>query len=141
MWFRQSRLADLDHTYVWAAFDRKASGHVGNVSIRIICRDVYQLGDIGYRVFNRHWGKGYGKEMLRAGILAGLMDLNLNRLEAYIDPDNKRYIALVKSLGLYRDGLRKHCYFQGGKWDDQVIYSVTRAQLKLPKLDPKIVRP
>ena len=67
-------------------------------------------------------GKGYGKEAVRLGIDIGFQDLKLHRLEAGIEPKNKRSIALAKSIGLKREGFSKNRLFLRGQWLDMVLY-------------------
>src|SRR5437868_9746796 len=55
---------------------------IGGVSIMDISRQVFQNAYLGYRIFNNHWGKGYGKEGVRLGIDIAFKDLKLHRLEA-----------------------------------------------------------
>lgn len=126
--------AHQDQTYVWGVFEKKSGKLIGVVDIHILQRDVLQMANLGYRIFNQYWGLGYGKEVVRKLILSSLLDLKLNRLEAVIDMDNKRSIHLVKSIELRREGLRKNYWFQHKKWDDQIVFIADRTQFKLPKL-------
>lgn len=109
---RYSEKADADIVYVWGVFERKTGLLIGVLDIAIISRDVLQIANLGYRVFNRYWRKGYAKEFVSAGIRLALKDLKLNRLEAVIDLDNRASIRLAKSVGMEREGIRKSYYYQ-----------------------------
>lgn len=125
-----------DQVYVWGVFELRTGELVGMLDIAILDRRKIQKGNLGYRVFNRHWRKGFGKEFVAAGIGLGLKDLKLNRLEAVIDLDNRASIALVRSVGMKKEGIRTDYWYQDGKWEDQVVFVATRADWGLPKLHP-----
>ena len=90
-----------------------------------LSRGVFQNAYLGYRLFNKHWNKGYGKEMVRASFCMAFENLKLHRLEAGIDPRNRRSILLARSVGMRKEGLKKRALFLNGKWQDIVIYSIT----------------
>ena len=135
---RYQKMSNTDTTYVWGVFEKKTHELIGILDISIICRGSLQVANLGYRVFNRFWKMGYGKEFVRAGILLGFKNLKLNRLEAVIDPDNKASIRLAKSVGMVNEGLRKKYYYQNKMWADQKIFSAQREDWHLPKLHVSI---
>jgi RimJ/RimL family protein N-acetyltransferase len=131
---RQERLACQDHTYIWTMFERSTGDLVGVLDVHILTRGRLQVANLGYRIDNRYWRRGFAREMLKAMIPILLRDLRLQRLEAVIDPDNRPSIRLVRGLGLKREGLRRNYWFQNGRWDDQVVFVATRQSVGLPTL-------
>lgn len=125
---RHARLAREDKCYIYAAFYRGEM--VGAIDLSIYDRKTLGFANFGYRLFNRHWGKGFGQEMARGGLHIGLQVLRLQRLEAAIDLDNRRSIKLVKSLRMEREGIKKEYWFQDGRWDDQLVYVARPCHLK-----------
>ncbi len=125
---RHARAASEDRCYIYAAFYRGEM--VGAIDISIYDRKTMGFANFGYRLFNRHWSKGFGREMARGGMYIGLKVLKLQRLEAAIDLDNRRSIKLVKSLGLEREGIKRAYWFQDGRWDDQLVYVARPEHLK-----------
>jgi RimJ/RimL family protein N-acetyltransferase len=134
---RHQRLAKADRTYVWAIFDRKSGELLGHVDISVISRGALQFANLGYRILNRHWRKGYASEALTTMIPATLRELRLNRLEAVIDLDNRPSIALARSVGLNREGVRRSYYYQDLGWADQVVYTAIRQDFRLKTLHPE----
>lgn len=51
--------------------------------------------------------------------------LKLHRVEAGIEPQNKRSLSLAKSIGMRREGLSKRRLFLDKKWLDMAIYAIT----------------
>jgi ribosomal-protein-alanine N-acetyltransferase len=116
-------LAKRDDYYRIYAVEKKTGAIVGLVDIDIFVRQDVQMANFGYRVFNRHWGKGYGQEIAKTGLKIGFGQLKLNRLEAAITTDNRKSIRLAKAIGMRKEGLRKNYWLEDGKWVDHVIYA------------------
>jgi len=99
--------------------ERKASFDVGD-------EHPYQMASLGYLIINIYRGKGYATEAVKKVVKAGLNDLKFHRLEAAIDLDNKASIRLAMAAGLYREGIKKHYWYQNKRWDDQVVFIAVR---------------
>lgn len=113
-----------DRSYEFGAFLRDGT-LVGGSSLMNVTRGISQNAYLGYRIFNRNWGKGYGKEMVRAIIDLAFRVLRLHRLEAAIEPSNSRSISLARSLGFRRERLSKRLLLRHGRWTDQSIFALT----------------
>jgi len=109
---------------------------VGTVSIMEVTRGISQTAYLGYRIFNNYWGKGYGKDAAKSMIDIGFKELKLHRIEAGVEPQNKRSIRLAKSLRMRREGLKKRALFLRGKWVDLLMFTLTTEDLGI-KFDPK----
>lgn len=128
--------ARADRQHVWVVFERRSGAVLGYVDVATLHRGPLQKGNLGYRLDNRYWGKGFGREMLQRMIPVVLRELRLQRLEAVIDLDNRASRALATAVGLKREGVRKNYYYQNKRWDDQVVYIATREMYRLPRLHP-----
>lgn len=111
--------------YDFAVFLKGTGELIGTIALMDLSRGVFQNAYLGYRIFNKHWNKGYGKEMVKASFKMAFQNLKLHRVEAGIDPKNKRSILLARSVGMRKEGLKKRALYLNGKWQDIVIYSVT----------------
>jgi ribosomal-protein-alanine N-acetyltransferase len=56
--------------------------------------------DIGYRFIENYWGKGYGSEAAKAWLAYGFNQLNIQKICAYADIENKQSIKILKKIGL-----------------------------------------
>lgn len=119
---RQRKLAKDDKAYLWNLFLRSTGEMVGHMDVSPLCRDSYQMANLGYFIINSYRGKGYAQEALRVLIPAAFRDLKLHRLEAAIDADNKASLRLARAAGLHYEGVKKHYWFQNGRWEDQKIF-------------------
>lgn len=124
----QVRKSDL--TYAFAVFN--PSGEMmGEVSLMDVSRGKFQSAYLGYYIFNPHWGQGLAKEAVAAVIKLGFKELHLHRIEAGIEPGNKRSLALAKSLKMRREGVKRKALWIKKKWVDIVMYTLTCEDLGL----------
>ena len=122
---RHERNSRHDRVYVYGGFEIRTGRMVGIVDIGLIRRDIYQMANLGYQVHNQVWGRGYGKELAIAGSKIAFTHLHLNRVEAAINVDNKRSLALARSIKMHSEGLRKRYLFEDGKWTDNYVFTFT----------------
>ena len=99
---------------------------VGVVNVNEIVRGVFQSAYLGYYGFVPHDGQGYMTAGLTAVVSLCFRRLGLHRLEANIQPGNRRSIALVKRLGFRREGYSARYLKIGGRWQDHERWAITR---------------
>ena len=119
---RLKTLAKKDDYYRYGVFKKNTGQLVGHIDFDIFLRATHQFANFGYMVHNAHWGRGFGQESAAAGLRIGFKELNLNRLEAAINLDNRKSIRLVKAIGMRREGIKRRYWFEDGKWVDHLIY-------------------
>lgn len=56
--------------------------------------------DLGYRYIEKYWGQGYGLEAAKAIINYGFNTLNLTKISAFLDADNKGSKRILEKCGL-----------------------------------------
>ncbi|MEK4916126.1 GNAT family N-acetyltransferase [Bacillus sp. FSL E2-8887] len=82
--------------------------------------------EVGYELSKDYWGKGIASEALEAVVKYGYHHLQLERIEALIEPANLPSQKLVEKQGFRREGLLRHYEFTCGKFDDLYMYSTIR---------------
>jgi ribosomal-protein-alanine N-acetyltransferase len=128
---KQKKWREEDKYYIFPVFEKKSNQLVGSLGIVDLARGYTHTASISYSIFNPYWGRGYGKEAVTALIDIGFRDLNLHRLEAGIEPTNRRSILLVRSLGFRKEGLKRKFVYLRGNWKDLVSYAITCDDLGL----------
>ena len=98
---------------------------VGVVNINHIVRGSMLSASLGYYVGAPFHGSGYMLEVLTKLIRIAFTSLGLHRLEANIQPDNARSIALVKRCGFHYEGISKDFLFINGAWRDHERWCIT----------------
>lgn len=82
--------------------------------------------EIGYLLNSKHHGKGIMNETVAAIINYGFNQLNLNRIEAVIDPENIASEKLLLKLGFIKEGHFKQNVFFNNTYLDSVYYSLLK---------------
>lgn len=84
---------------------------------------VHRRSEIGYDIkYEEYKNKGYMKEAVKAIVAYGFYELNLNRIEAVIAPDNIASQKTVEGTGFVREALLKEHYNDDGVISDSLIY-------------------
>lgn len=133
---RHQQEAMRDEIYVLGIFDRQTNQHLGNIDFSTLKRDVYQWAILGYQIHNQFWRQGYGKEAVKAALIAGFETLNYHRIEAVINLDNWASIALAESVGMQKEGVRRRFFYENEQWVDHLIYVALPHDLGLVEKSP-----
>jgi RimJ/RimL family protein N-acetyltransferase len=101
---------------------------IGNVGLRVRWLGGHQTGshqgDIGYGVHPDHWGQGYATEAARAMLDLGFRELQLHRIWAQCNAENRASARVLIKIGMRLEGvLREHDRFKGRWWDEE-IYAI-----------------
>ncbi|WP_304169259.1 GNAT family N-acetyltransferase [Phenylobacterium aquaticum] len=94
-------------------------------SIRLAIQDeVHRTADFGYCFHPDAWGRGIGTEAARAILGAAFGPLNLHRVWATCDVENRGSWGIMEKLGMRREGtFRKHLKPRGA-WRDTHLYAL-----------------
>ena len=79
---------------------------------------------LGYSAFVPHDGRGLMTEGVRLVLRQAFGPIGLHRVEANVQPENTRSIALVERLGFRREGYSPKYLKIGGRWRDHVRYAI-----------------
>jgi ribosomal-protein-alanine N-acetyltransferase len=90
----------------------------GVVNVNDIVRYAQQSGRLGYYAFVPHAGRGLLAEGLALVLREAFSTLRLHRLEANIQPENARSVALVRRLGFAPEGIARGYLKMGRRWVD-----------------------
>ncbi|MDN4526643.1 GNAT family N-acetyltransferase [Fictibacillus fluitans] len=90
----------------------------------------HRRSEVGFELSKKFWGKGIAGEALDAVVNYGFQELNLERIEALIEPENTASQKLIERKGFQREGLLRHYEFTCGKFDDLYMYSLLRGELE-----------
>ncbi|TYR73976.1 GNAT family N-acetyltransferase [Rossellomorea vietnamensis] len=119
---KHQSLAKNDTAYVFGVFRKTDGKHLGMIDFSTLTREDFQWGRIGYTLHNQFWGKGFGKEAVKAALDMAFSDLKYHRVEAHINLDNHNSIRLAESVGMDFECVRKGYIYEFGEWTDNVIY-------------------
>jgi len=98
----------------------------GVVNVNEIALGNFRSAYLGYYAFAPYSGKGIMQEGLHLVINYAFKELKLHRLEANIQPDNAKSIALVKRLGFTKEGLSRRYLKIFGRWKDHERWAILK---------------
>jgi ribosomal-protein-alanine N-acetyltransferase len=81
-----------------------------------------QVHDVGYRLFKKHWGKGYASEACMRTIEYGFKDMNLARIVAHARKENVASLRVLEKCGMKITGEGQEC---GG---EIYVFQITRSE-------------
>ena len=82
--------------------------------------------ELGYVLAKAYWGKNITTIAVKQAIRIGFSDFNIQRIEAYVDPDNIASQRVLIKSGMLCEGLLKSYTVFKGSVRDRYIYSVTK---------------
>jgi ribosomal-protein-alanine N-acetyltransferase len=91
---------------------------VGAVNLSEIVRGNFRSAYLGYYGSADHEGSGLMTEAVRLALRHAFEVLRLHRVEANIQPQNRRSIALARRCGFKKEGLSPRYLKIGGRWRD-----------------------
>lgn len=109
-----------------AAQDKRLVGTCTLFSINATCRRA----EVGYGLASVAWGQGYMNEALRALLDYGFHQLNLNRIEADIDPRNEASARTLERLGFQKEGYLRERWIVGDEISDTALYGLLQREWK-----------
>lgn len=83
--------------------------------------------EIGYVLDSAAWGRGYMGEALERLLAFAFHDLDLNRVEADIDPRNEASARILERFGFRREGLLRERWIVAGEVSDSGLYGLLRS--------------
>ena len=84
--------------------------------------------EIGYVLGRPYWGSGYMHEALQALLGYAFQALDLNRLEADIDPRNRASARTLERLGFQKEGHLRERWIVNGEVSDTWMYGLLRRE-------------
>ena len=100
---------------------------IGNCTLFALHRQN-RRAEIGYALQRQHWGQGFMIEALTALVSHAFNDLDLNRLEADIDPRNAPSKVCLERLGFVSEGYMRERWIVGGEVCDSALYGLLRRE-------------
>jgi RimJ/RimL family protein N-acetyltransferase len=108
------------------AVERKADGTVIGECVLFNFNVQCRRAEIGYTLGRAHWSRGYMREALKALIGIAFGPLDLNRLEADIDPRNDASARILERLGFAKEGYMPERWIVAGAASDTAFYGLLR---------------
>jgi len=101
-WLEQAFLHHQRHGFSFGSLFEKESGNfIGQGGMMYFDYDDTQPDiEVGYRLSKNYWNKGYATELSKASIAWGFKNLNVNKLTAFINPENEKSRRVLDKVGM-----------------------------------------
>jgi RimJ/RimL family protein N-acetyltransferase len=114
--------------YVRFGIERLADGVLLGQCTLFNWQATCRRAEIGYGQAASAWGQGFMHEALQALLDFGFGTMNLNRVEADIDPRNGASARSLLRLGFRAEGLLRERWIVGGEVSDSALYGLLRSE-------------
>ena len=84
--------------------------------------------ELGYILAKKHWGKGLMTEAIRAVLEYGFMEMELNRVQALVDPRNVGSRRVLEKNGFKYEGTLREYEFEIDGYVDLEMYSILKRE-------------
>lgn len=97
----------------------------GVINLSEIVRGSFQSAYMGYYALRPHAGKGYMSAGIDLVLDRAFGELELHRVEANVQPKNRRSVELVRRAGFRLEGVSKRYLRIAGRWRDHERWAIT----------------
>jgi len=123
-YIERDRRGMADGSHAQFGIERRDDGAViGTCTLYDISAQC-RRADIGYVLLPSQWGRGYATEALVALLDWGFDKLDLNRVEADIDPRNLPSARILERLGFAHEGHLRERWIVAGEVSDSGMYGL-----------------
>ncbi|MCA9755949.1 MAG: GNAT family N-acetyltransferase [Candidatus Eisenbacteria bacterium] len=85
---------------------------------------AYNRAEIGYDLTESAWGKGLMREALVSVIEFGFGTMGLNRIEAFVHPENTASLGILERLHFQKEGVVRDLFYMDGVYYDHDLLSL-----------------
>ncbi|WP_437734139.1 GNAT family N-acetyltransferase [Sorangium sp. So ce1335] len=119
---------------IYWGITRKESGELVGTGGFWRWNKPHRWAEIGYGLLPELWGQGIMTEALGAMLPFGFESMDLHRVEAQLDPENRASARLLERLGFAREGQQRQNWYHEGRFTDTAVYGLLRGELKRGEL-------
>ncbi|MEO2211446.1 GNAT family protein [Paenibacillus amylolyticus] len=118
-----------EHTGLrWMIEDRETGKVIGTCGF-LNYEDIHNRAEIGYDLRSSFWGRGVMTEVARAVLHFGFTNMQLNKIEAKVEPENEASIRLLHKLDFQQEGVLRQHEFEKGRYIDLAVFSKLRSEI------------
>ncbi len=118
-----------------AVVDAQSASVVGSCDIRRPEPRDPELGEITILLSREARGRGLATRALALLVEWGVRDLEMQRIQAVVHPENARSIAMFERLGFQREGLLRRLRPRATGREDRILYAVLADEWVPPDCD------
>lgn len=118
------------HKIVLAICLRSNDKYIGNIILKDInwryrsAQEAILIGD------KEEWGKGYATEAIFECLNYAFNEMGMERVWSLVLDSNDASLKLHQKCGYTREGRLRNSVFKGGRFHDQVLFSILREEFE-----------
>lgn len=132
--YEASRLIDMFHKNFiekrgirWGIILKENHRFIGTVGLNAL-QLKNKRAEIGYELHPSYWRNGYTSEAVSAVLNYCFEKLDLQRVGAFVYPDNKASVNLLEKLRFTKEGLLRDYIQQNGRPHDTYVLSILKKE-------------
>jgi len=110
------------------AVERKSDGALVGECVLFGFNEQCRRAEIGYTLGRAYRSQGYMREALAGLIDVGFGPLDLNRIEADIDPRNEPSARILERLGFVKEGYLRERWIVAGEKSDTALFGLLKSE-------------
>lgn len=119
-WFRN--LEETETGIWWAICSKNNSQFYGAAGFNGLNKE-HKKAEIGFWLLPDYWGKGFMQEAFPVICKYGFENLNLNRIEGFVDNENKNCKIAIEKMHFTLEGTMRQSEIKNNEYLDVDVYS------------------
>ncbi|MFP6655467.1 MAG: GNAT family N-acetyltransferase [Myxococcota bacterium] len=119
------RLAESRELFQWGIVSLESNVVIGTCTLQKVDH-LHRRTEIGFALGRSAWGNGFATEAVGTLFEFAFQVLDLNRIEADVDPHNEASLRLLERQGFRREGYLRERWFHLGEMQDTVLLGLLR---------------
>jgi ribosomal-protein-alanine N-acetyltransferase len=111
----------------WIITEQGSDEYIGDIGFHKY-EEKHRRAEIGYKLAKAYWNRGFMSEVIEAALRHGFIEMNLNRVEALVDPRNPSSLRVLEKQGFKREGLLREYDIEYGIPVDLVMLSLLKRE-------------
>lgn len=120
-----NELAETNQAIRYSVIDLDSQEIIGSCGLNAIDLENARV-EIGYDIAKVNWGNGYAPESIQALIEEAFENLEINRIEAKVEPANVNSVRVLQKLGFIFEGTLRQYEKVKGDFVDIDMYSLLK---------------
>lgn len=112
----------------WAIVDTNTNSYMGLMSMHKI-EPHHSKATLGIVISRNYWGKGIAYDVTSRVCQYAFEELEMNRLQTYVDERNRRAIDNLKHIGFTVEGTLRESEYENGEYINIVVFSMLSKDL------------
>ncbi len=111
----------------WDLIENNSGDVIGNAGFHN-WEITHERAELGYVLHEKFRGQGFMVEALKRIVDFGFQEMRLNRIEAFISPDNSSSIKLITKMNFQLEGKLREHYKSNDKIHDSLVFGLLKSE-------------